>query len=200
MIEGDRNFAGKFTPGQDLEAWELNRVGEVASRGVTISSSGADTLQGSFGTVFMERPQPFVANTVTDFPFKVFAGFNDDGVEVTVRPGTVNNRIPKIASVYMDAATPPKLTIDQSGIWDILIKATKTVDSFFPDTVEVVAIKRDEWTNTDTVGYLLIASITLTGTAPALSISSITQSIYASQIVVRTKAGSATAIWNWTSR
>lgn len=199
MIEGDRSFAGKFTPGQELEAWELNRMGEVASRGMTLNSSGADTIQGPFGTVFMERQQVLVGS-VLDYPFKVSVGFNNDGVELTVRPGTVNNRMPKTSDVYLDALVTPKIYISEPGIWDILIKATKTSQTFFPDTVDVVALKRDTWAESDSTGYLVIATLTLAGSAPALTVAAFGQTVFASQILVRTKSGSGPTFWNWTSR
>jgi hypothetical protein len=199
-IEGNRYSSGSFHEGDIIRARSLNNLGISADFGHHIHSDSRVGMQGIFGTVDMSPLSSPQDTTVQDYPFKISVGFNNDGIEVAVRPGTVNNRIPKIAGVYMDAATPPKITIDQSGIWDILIKATKTVDSFFPDTIEVLAIKRDTYSDSNTVGYLVIGSLTLTGTAPELSITFSSQHIYASQILVRTKAGSAQAIWNWTSR
>lgn len=198
MIEGTRNPAGKFTPGQELTEWQLNKLAEYASRGVSTFSGSQDTIQGTFGTVSMDRSA--ILGQIYDYPFKCVLGFTDDGLEVAVRPGTVNNRMPKISGVYLDATVPQKLQISEAGTWDILIKATKTGVKFFPDTVAIEAKKRDAYSDDDTNGYLIIATINVTGTAPALNITSFSQIAYASQVVVRTKAGSATALWTWTSR
>lgn len=199
MIEGDRSQAGKFTPGQDLTAWQLNRLGETASKGSTLSNTGASTIQGSFGTVFVERPAVSGSGQI-DFPFRAYPIFTNDGIEVYVRPGTANNRMPKISGVYLDATVTPALQITSSGTWDIVLKATKTGTKFFPDTLAVEAKLRDTYPDTDNEGYLMLATLNVTGTTPGLSITSFSQIVYASQVVVRTKAGSQTAVWTWSSR
>jgi len=199
MIEGDRNRGGKFTPGQELTAWQLNRVGETASRGGTIFSSNVDTIQGPFGTVFGDR-SIVKAGIQYDYPFKCIIGYTNDGLEVKVRPGTVNNRMPKLSGSYLDATVTQALQITSAGTWDILIKATKTTTTFFPDTVIIDAKKRDTYADDDGNGYLVVATLTVTGTAPLLNITSFNQIVYASQVVVRTKPGTITAVWTWTSR
>ena len=129
-------------------------------------------------------------------PFKVSAFKDGSDVKVTVRAGTVNNLVPKIGSDYLDAATPPTLTLSGNATHRIYLKAsTASPPVFFPDTVVVESATSDQ-ADTNTYGYLLLATVVVDGGV----IKSVNQFVYASQVLVRAKPGTATALWSWSSR
>lgn len=137
-------------------------------------------------------PQPSFQN----FPFRITTRKDGSNVKVKVRAGTVNNLVPKIGSDYLDAATPPELTLTGDATHRIYLKASSaTPPVFFPDTV-VVESSTTAKTDTDTNGYLQIASVVVSGG----KITSVNQFVYASQVLVRAKPGTATALWSWSSR
>lgn len=130
------------------------------------------------------------------FPFKVEAFRDGTANKVRVRAGTVNNLVPKIGSDYLDAATPPALTLTGNATHRIYLKAsTASPPVFFPDTVVVESATSDQ-ANTNTNGYLLLATVVVDGGA----IKSVNQFVYASQVLVRAKPGTADALWSWSSR
>lgn len=139
-----------------------------------------------------------------DFPFKVRTKKGTSGYDVYVRPGTVNNFVPKIGSTYLDAETPPKLnftSVSSSGKKIVALKVTKDSKIFFPGTSEIVLLDNEEaLENSDTIGYLQLASITCSTTGGTLKVKTINQYAYASQVVFRTKLGSTSAYWSFSSR
>jgi hypothetical protein len=203
-IEGNRSQGGLFSQGEALSAAKLNNLAQLAGYGTTKHSSGVQTVQGPFGTVFMDSTtNPDEANF--DFPFKVTAGGSQSaGFEVFVRAGTVNNFVPKIDGKYLDATPRPSLkftSVSGTNRKLVALKITKDGAKFFPNTVEVILRDDEEsLTNTDTNGYITIASISFSRTNGVLSINGIFQFIYASQVVARAKPGTATAVWAFSSR
>lgn len=143
------------------------------------------------------------AAAVLDFPFKVKTKKATSGYDVYVRPGTVNNFVPKISGTYLDADTPPSFnftSVGSSGKKIVAIKVTKDGVAFFPSTVEIVLVDSEsDIASTNTIGYIQVASITCTTTG-GLKVKSINQFVYASQIVTRVKPGSSSAVWTFTSR
>lgn len=129
-------------------------------------------------------------------PFKVSAYKDGSDVKVTVRAGTVNNLVPTISSTYLDAVTPPTLTLTGNGTFRIYLKAsTASPPVFFPDTI-VAEAQSTVQADTDSNGYLLLATVVVDGGV----IKSVNQFVYASQVLVRAKPGTATALWSWSSR
>jgi len=147
--------------------------------------------------------EPGSGGAELDYPFKVTVQKATSGYDVYVRAGTCNNFVPKISSTYLDADTPPKLnftSVGSGGKKIVALKVTKDGVKFFPSTVEVVVVDNEEAIqNTDTNGYLQLASITCK-TDGGLRVSSINQFVYSSQVVTRVKPGSDTAAWTFTSR
>lgn len=203
MMEGDRSLAGKFTPGQALTSWQLNRVADQASRSHTVQNDGVSTIQGPFGTVYQSQQSVSQAQ-IYDYPFKVTLGAIGNTIQVYVRPGSVNNFMPKIGTKWLDDADRPHLdftTFTMTNKKIVALKVTKQGVKFFPNTVEVVLLDDDEaLVDTDNYGYLQIASISGTNVAGKPNILAIYQIIYASQVVARMKPGTQTAIWDWSSR
>ena len=153
--------------------------------GVT-SSSGPGGI--AFEVLPGIGPQPY--------PFKVKAYKDGTSNKVQVRAGTVNNLVPKIGSDYLDAVTPPSLTLTGNATHRIYLKAsTASPPVFFPDTVVVESATSDQ-ADTDSNGYLLLATVVVDGGI----VKSINQFVYASQVLVRAKPGTATALWSWSSR
>ena len=153
---------------------------------------GAVHSVGRDGIGIEVLPQP----TFQNYPFRVTAKKDGANVKVKVRAGTVNNLVPKIGSDYLDAATAPELTLTGDATHRIYIKASSaTPPIFFPDTV-VIESSATAKTDTDTNGYLQLASVVVSGG----KITSINQFVYASQVLVRAKPGTATALWSWSSR
>lgn len=133
------------------------------------------------------------------YPFKVTVSKGTSAYEATVLPGTVNNLVPKISSVYLDADTRPKLTLS-SGKNLICLKVTYSTATFFPDTSEVVVLTSDAaMAPSDTNAYLQLASVNVTGSGDTLA-ATVNQYIFSSQVVVRAKPGTATANWAFSSR
>lgn len=202
-IEGfGNNKTGNFSPGDPITAKNLNLVSAGADRG-NIVHGDASTIQGPFGTVFMGQPNNTVVENVYNFPFRISVGKDTVGLFATVRPGTVNNFIPKTDfGVYLDNVEVPKIRLNDTGIYDIVIKATKDTTKFFPTTVIVQALKRDTYADTDTFGYLVLGSVTIQPASGAVEkrITYVGNNVFASQVVVRVKPGSAAAIWSWSSR
>jgi hypothetical protein len=131
-----------------------------------------------------------------DYPFRVFAYKDGETIKVRVRAGTVNNLVPKISSTFLDAETAPTLTISGNNTHRIYLKSSTTSSPvFFPNEV-VVESATSDLADTDSNGYLLLATVVIANG----SISSVNQYVYASQVLVRVKPGTATAIYSWSSR
>jgi len=129
-------------------------------------------------------------------PFQVWAYKSGNDFKARVRAGTVNNLVPTISSTLLDAATPPELTLTGNGTHRIYIKGEVGGSPvFFPDTVTIVSTT-STFTDSDSAGYLQIASITVT----AGKITALSQFVYASQILIRAKPGEDNALWSWSSR
>ena len=129
-------------------------------------------------------------------PFQVSAYKDGSNVKVKVRAGTVNNLVPTISSTALDAATPPELTLTGDATHRIYLKASSASPPvFFPDTI-VVESQTSDQTDGNTNGYLKIASVVVSGGA----ITAVNQFVYASQVLVRAKPGTSTALWSWSSR
>jgi hypothetical protein len=130
------------------------------------------------------------------YPFKVTYIKDGASIKVSVRAGTVNNLVPKISSTFLDDETPPTLTISGNNTHRIYLKASSaTPPVFFPDTV-VVESATSDLADTDSNGYLLIGSVVVSGG----NVTAVNQYVYASQVLVRAKPGTATALWSWSSR
>lgn len=134
-------------------------------------------------------------------PFKVDV-FNDGGTfKARVRAGTVNNIVPKEQTgepLDSDAAQPIDMT--DASLNRIYIKAaSSSTPVFLPDTLEVLS-DTNARTDTDSNGYLQIASVLIEIVGGGARKVTINQFVYASQVLVRAKPGTATALWSWSSR
>ena len=130
-------------------------------------------------------------------PFQITAYKTSAGaITARVRAGTANNLVPTISGTALDAATPPELTLTDNATNRIYLKAEKGASPvFFPDILSVITSTSVQ-SDTNTEGYLLLGSVVTSGG----KVTAVNQYVYASQVVVRAKPGSATALWNWSSR
>jgi hypothetical protein len=60
----------------------------------------------------------------------------------------------------------------------------------------VVESQTSDQTDGNTNGYLKIASVVVSGG----NVTAVNQFVYASQVLVRAKPGTETALWSWSSR
>ena len=205
MIEGQNSPAGYFREGEALGAAKMNILADFASRSLTTGTNLFNMVQGVNGMVYLENQ--VLENPVNiDYPFKVICTTDGTGtIFVYVRPGTANNRMPKIDSKYLDDGDPPKLTFTTFSMTKKKIVALKltysTPPTFFPMTSEIVLLDNEEaLTDSDTNGFLQLASLTGEVVEGKAVLKSINQFIFASQVVVRAKPGSGTAVWSFLSR
>jgi hypothetical protein len=162
----------------------------ILGKGVGVLAKGIGSGSPSF--VAEDRPDPEIIH-----PFKVTVYKSGENFVAKVRAGTVNNLVPKIGTDYLDASPQPSLTFTGTGYKDIVLEASVgDPPIFFPDTVTVQVKARGTYPDTDENGYLALASVNIVDGA----IASFAQYVYASQVLMRVKPGSATALWNWNSR
>jgi hypothetical protein len=168
----------------------------ILGKGVGVLAKGIGSGSPSF--VMEERPDPEIIH-----PFKVTARRVSNGsIEVRVRAGTVNNIVPLIGDKTLDDPAVEPLVIGDAATWDIYVRAESASPPIFtPDTLDVIINERvgAGLSDTNTYGYLRLASIVVADVG-GLSITSINQYVYASQVLVRAKPGTATALWFWSSR
>jgi hypothetical protein len=132
-----------------------------------------------------------------DHPFKVTYRKDGNDIKIKVRAGTVNNLVPTISSIYLDAEEAPELTITGTGHQDIVLEAELgDTPVFFPNNISINAFERGEYSDDNSFGYLAIASLNIVDG----KVATFSQFVYSSQVVTRVKPGSATALWNWSSR
>ena len=120
-----------------------------------------------------------------------------DGNKVSASPGTVNRYIPKIGSTYIDAVTPPTITIAGPGY--ICVKATYEADKYFPRTATIVfEAGATPPVDTNTESYYPLGKVNET-TVDGVSVLSMLRLIEPSNLTVnRLKAGASIATWWWT--
>lgn len=129
-------------------------------------------------------------------PFKVTVFKDGSDFKYRVRAGSVNNIVPKLGVIFLDALEPPAGTLDGEATHRIYLKSTTSdPPAFFPTTVEVISSTADI-ADTDTNGYLLLATVVVASG----KFGPVNQYVFASQVLVRAKPGSATALYSWSSR
>jgi len=119
------------------------------------------------------------------------------GDKVSVSPGTVNRYIPKIGSVYIDAASAPKITVSGPGY--ICVKCTYAANSFFPRTATIVFETGDTPpVDTNSQSFYPLAKVNeeTTGGVTSLTFTRLVEP--ANLVVNRLKAGANNATWWWT--
>jgi hypothetical protein len=153
-------------------------------------------IQPGLGYTFDSSSSGFTIDTSEPFPGPVNSTvvyldpyLNGDKVGAT--PGAVNRYIPKIGTVYLDAATPPTITVTAEG--HVLVKAVYEVNKFFPRTAEIVFVTgATPPADTETDGYYPLAKINSAG-----GVYSMVKLGSGNLVVNRLKAGANIATWWW---
>ena len=128
-------------------------------------------------------------------PFKVKLKKVGGVLKAFVRAGTVNNVVPTASSKALDDPTNEGVTVSEDdGTMNVLLKVTGESGKFFPEAA-VIEVASSVPADTNSNGYLNLASISFNNGTP-----SVNQFVFASQIAVRAKPGTATAIWLFSSR
>ena len=164
------------------------------SRYSTGQSTGAFVRAQGSHTPSLEVDVP--TPDILRHPFRITVRKDGSNLYAKVRAGTVNNLVPNIDGDDLDIIPAPELTLTDDATNQIYLRAESTSPPvFFPNSLEVITSTSAQ-TDTNTYGYLLIGSVVLSEG----KVQAINQYVYASQVVVRAKPGSATALWNWSSR
>jgi hypothetical protein len=115
--------------------------------------------------------------------------------KVTIEPGTVNRFIPTIGGIYIDAPTPPFITVSGEGY--ICIRISYVANTFFPRTAEIVFYAGSvSPVDTATYGYYPLAKINAVTVSGVTTYSMIIFS-YGNFVCNRLKAGAGTAVYYW---
>jgi hypothetical protein len=165
----------------------------ILGKGVGVLAKGIGSGSPSF--VMEERPDPEIIH-----PFKCRFYFEGGVPKVLVRAGTVNNIVPTINDEPLDSDVKGIIELTNPGnLMHVVLEASVgDPPVFLPDTITVQLKAPNAHADTDENGYLVIGSYVLA--ADGKSFVTTSQFVYASQVLVRAKPGTATALWFWSSR
>jgi hypothetical protein len=142
--------------------------------------------------VTLDIGDPFPQLTVINYR-PLFPNIVSD--KVYVSPGTVNRFIPTIAGTYLDASTPPFITVSAEGY--ICIRIGYVASTFFPRTAEIVFYAGSvSPADTATYGYYPLAKVN-TATVGGVTTYSLIALSYGNFVCNRLKAGAGTAVYYW---
>jgi len=117
--------------------------------------------------------------------------------KVTVVPGTVNRIVPNIGGTFIDASTPPDITVSGEGY--ICIKLTYVAATFFPRTAEIIFYAGSTTpADTETEGYYPLAKVNAV-TVGAVTTYSLIILSYGNFVCNRLKSGANPAVWYWST-
>lgn len=165
--------------GLPISADALNRLSaEVAARTV-VRSTLVNVRQHSGGTLLSRKPRglepgPRRGGTVSSHPFKVIdaSTVGPDAAKVRVTFGQVNSITPTIATVALDNATTPELTVVSGVVYlKINVDGSGLVTSV--EVLNAASIPAE----TATEGYITIATVTVTSDAVTAINQSVTHSL-----------------------
>jgi hypothetical protein len=156
---------GSFGEGDVISASALNRMGAGIDRNRTMFSQGIE-FQSSIGGVGFSTTQEVNFNTFTT-PFQVFLTESEGAPAVGVIVGSVNNVIPYINGTIMtNPAYTPILLPTSAGDYVVTIKCkADPAPAFFPRLDSEIKIESYPTTDTDTEGYISLATVTVTVTS-----------------------------------
>jgi hypothetical protein len=161
-----------------------------------MSGKIAGKLEQGTGYTFVQSGASFHLNIdqaprSPSAPLTVFLTIENETAFATVQPGTVNQFIPKINGVFIDASPPPKLSLSGSGY--IVLKVTRVQGSPFPNNAEIL-FSSTAPTDTTSNGHALLASVTNTnGNITIRNLISGNLNCHR----VRIGGGSSTALYYW---
>jgi len=155
---------GSFGEGQPISARGLNRMAIGIDKAQTMFSQGI-AFQISNGGVAYNTTQDFVPS-ITLSPFSVYLVKEEGADAVRVVTGTVNNVIPLINGTIMtNPAYTPLLLPTSAGDYVVTIKCkADPPPASFPRLDSEIKIESYPTTDTDTEGYISLATVTVTVT------------------------------------
>jgi len=181
---------GAFAPGQPIYASTLNSMATCADKSRTMPSNDLVFNAGVGGTAYSLGQQVYYGNAA---PPPLNPRLDND--KITVYPGTVNRIVPKIEDDYLDASTPPSITVTGEGY--ICIKLTYVSSTFFPRTAEIIFFEGSVTpADTETEGYYPLSKINSVTVDEVTTYSQIVLS-YGNFVCNRLKSGANPAAWYW---
>lgn len=161
-ISSGSSQPGPFKAGQkSIDAGLLNRLWS----GLNQNAPG----QGNFGVLHRQSGGGTSLSVIQPrriprslAPFQVWI----QNGKIRVHPGAVNNVIPKINGKGLNESPPPELEIPAGNAseYAIVVKCSGEKNQRFPTAAQILAVSMSEATNdTDSYGYLLLATITKIG-------------------------------------
>ncbi len=133
-------------------------------RNRTMMSQGVEFASGIGGVAF-NAPQEVVFNAIST-PFAVYLDTVEGVTVIRVVPGTVNNVIPYINGTLMTANYTPLSAPTTAGTYVVTIKCkADPPPASFPRLDSEIKIESYPTTDTDTEGYISLATVTVTVTS-----------------------------------
>ncbi len=155
---------GSFGDGEQISARALNRMAAGIERNRTMMSQGVEFASGIGGVAF-NAPQEVVFNAIST-PFAVYLDTVEGVTVIRVVPGTVNNVIPYINGTLMTANYTPLSAPTTAGTYVVTIKCkADPPPASFPRLDSEIKIESYPTTDTDTEGYISLATVTVTVTS-----------------------------------
>lgn len=196
----------KRTSNSGTKYWALGVI-ERADLSIDPEEIVIGYVKNTFVTQIWKSDIYYSEGDSNEHPFKVnFLGVDDDvespnygKARYTIIPGTVNNEIPFIGDDYMDISPLPVIYANASGF--IILNVTKNENSQYPSPYDIT-FETELTDDTNTDGYLVLASITKTPADPETNTpaffthySYITGSI----ICYRVRVGPSNAVYYWST-
>lgn len=154
---------GSFGEGDYISSRALNRMAAGIDKNRMMFSQGIE-FQSSIGGVGLSTTQEVNLNTYTT-PFQVYLTESEGAAAVGVITGMVNNVIPLINGTIMTGAYTPLLLPTTAGDYVVTIKCkADPAPAFFPKLDSEIKIESYPTTDTDTEGYISLATVTVTVT------------------------------------
>jgi hypothetical protein len=160
---------GSFADGDMLSARALNRMASGIDQNRVMMSQGVE-FQKSIGGVAFNTTQDVNYNNVLN-PFTVYLDKVDDIVVIRVATGAINSVIPLINGTIMTGAYTPITAPTSAGDYVVAVKCkADAAPAFFPKSDSEIVLLPYPTTDTDTEGYIALASVTATsGTGGTLT-------------------------------
>jgi hypothetical protein len=168
----------------------LNKLGGAIDMASTGYSNDVQYTESTGGTTYSLGQQVYYG---VDTNLPIYPLLNDN--KVSVFPGTVNRIVPKIEDDFIDASTPPTITVTGEGY--ICIKLTYVASTFFPRTAEIIFFEGSVTPeDTETEGYYPLSKINSVTVDEVTTYSQIVLS-YGNFVCNRLKSGANPAAWYW---
>lgn len=155
---------GSFGEGQPLSARALNRMAVGIDKAQTMFSQGVEFQISNGGVAYSTSSDAVISTPMA--PFTVFRTQSEGAEALGVAVGTVNNVIPLINGMIMtNPAYPPLLLPTSAGDYVVTIKCkADPPPAGFPKLDSEIKIESYPTTDTDTEGYISLATVTVTVT------------------------------------